>query len=114
MDKNTGAVHTWKDVTARVEIVEPSEIEIVKVRISEDLARFYGIGGRQYGFRGCPPRPDFPVEPGSVLGTVLGQIGQMAANHDTMEVAVERSLESMRKVLDQLVELGHLEMIEGS
>ena len=87
--------------------IKTGPAEIVKVKLSDELAGFYKISG--YAWK---PRPDFPkAPPHSPLLGLFGQISEVAISCDSaeVEVAVVNSLTG--EVLDHLVELGLIEIV---
>ena len=81
--------------------------EIIKVKLSDDLAGFYKITG--YAWK---PRPELPTgHPHSPLLGLFGQISYVAISCDSAEVEVAVNHNLTVEVLDQLVELGLIEIV---
>jgi len=84
--------------------IKTGPTEIVKVKLSDELAGFYKISGH-----GWAPRPDLPP-PNTTAAALLGRICEVATSCDSAEVEVAVVGKLTAKCLDYLVELGHLEI----
>ena len=87
--------------------IKTGPTEIVKVKLSDELAGFYKITG--YAWK---PRPELPTAPPhSPVEGLFGQISYAAISCDSAEVEVAVNHNLTAEVLDHLVELGLIEIV---